>query len=154
MDSKEVYDHVLSRVEEDLKHYGYKRSGKGRLFYRYSADGKVGCAFEMQRSAYNTTDSQSFTFNIVCVALYELSGYNKTKLTAEPIKLMLKSTSAERLGGISRGYDYWWEFSGKILESFPIEDYYDRFLHADIVKCADYLDELSRKKERVYLRDE
>ena len=151
MDSKAVYDHVLSRVEEDLKHYGYKRSGKGRLFYRYSAYGKVGCVFEMQRSAYNTTDSQSFTFNVGCVALYELSGYYKAKLTAEPLKLILKSPSAERLGGISRGYDYWWEFSDKILESFPIEEYYDRFLHADIIKCAGYLDDLSRKKERIYL---
>ncbi len=120
MDSKAVYDHVLSRVEEDLKHYGYKRSGKGRLFYRYSADGKVGCVFEMQKSAYNTTDSQSFTFNVGCVALYELSGYYKAKLTAEPLKLMLKSPSAERLGGSPEVMTIGGSFQTRYLKASPL----------------------------------
>ena len=154
MDSKAVYDHVLSRVEEDLKHYGYKRSGKGRLFYRYSADGKVGCAVEMQKSAYSSGDNHRFTFNIGCVAIYELSGYGKEKLTTEVLKAVLRSTRMERLGGVSRGFDYWWEFSNDILDRFSAEEYYDRFLHGDIEKCANHLDEVSRKKEHVYLRDE
>ena len=50
MDINVIYEYLLSKISEDLSAYGYKRSGKSTLFYRYSADKKVGCAFEMQKS--------------------------------------------------------------------------------------------------------
>lgn len=64
MGSMSIYEYVLSRITEDLLPYGYKRSGKGTLFYKYSADKKVACAFEMQKSVFNSADDYSFTFNL------------------------------------------------------------------------------------------
>lgn len=46
MDSAVIYESVLSNVQADLLEYGYARSGKSALFYRYSADKKVGCCIE------------------------------------------------------------------------------------------------------------
>lgn len=42
MDSAVIYEAFLSKVQADLLNYGYTRSGKSTLFYRYSADKKVG----------------------------------------------------------------------------------------------------------------
>ena len=42
MDSAVIYEAILSNVQADLLNYGYTRSGKSTLFYRYSADKKVG----------------------------------------------------------------------------------------------------------------
>lgn len=41
MDSSTIYEYILSRVQADLTPYGYSRSGKSALFYRYSADKKL-----------------------------------------------------------------------------------------------------------------
>ena len=69
MDVLSVYEYILSRISEDLTPYGYQRSGKSALFYRYSIDKKIGCAFEMQKSINNCTDYYRFTFNIGCICL-------------------------------------------------------------------------------------
>ena len=150
MDSMSIYEYVLSRITEDLLPYGYKRSGKGTLFYKYSADKKVACAFEMQKSAFNSADDYSFTFNLGCVALYNLNGYRKDKLTLETVKFALHPELSVRLGHLSRGCDYWWNITDEILKDFPIEEYYNRFLHSDIIKGAEYLNEQAFKKESVY----
>ena len=155
MDIDVIYEYILSRITEDLASYGYKRSGKSTLFYRYSADKKVGCAFEMQKSMFNSPDDYSFTFNLGCIALYNLNGYYKDKLTLETIKLALTFQAGfQRLGHLSRGNDYWWNITDEILKDFSIEEYYNRFLHADIIKGAEYLDDQARKKESVYIKSE
>ena len=51
MDVLSVYEYILSRISEDLTPYGYQRSGKSALFYRYSIDKKIGCAFEIVKCA-------------------------------------------------------------------------------------------------------
>ena len=61
MDSAVIYESVLSNVQADLLKYGYARSGKSALFYRYSADKKVGCCIEMQKSMFNFPDNYSFS---------------------------------------------------------------------------------------------
>ena len=148
MDINVIYEYILSRIAEDLASYGYKRSGKSTLFYRYSADKKVGCVFEMQKSMFNLPDDYSFTFNLGCIALYNLNGYYKDKLTLETAKLALRyDAGCMRLGHLSRGNDYWWNITDEILSDFSIEEYYNRFLHSDIIKGAEYLDEQARKKE-------
>ena len=53
-----------------------------------------------------------------------------------------------RIGHLCRGHDFWWEVSDEILRNVSIEEYYDQFLHADIVKCARYLNEQAEKKTR------
>lgn len=154
MDSMSIYEYILSRIAEDLLPYGYKRSGKGKLFYRYSADKKVACAFEMQKSMFNFPDDYSFTFNLGCIALYNLNGYYKDKLTLETAKLALRhEAGCMRLGHLSRGYDYWWNVTDEILKDFSIGEYYNRFLQPDIVKAAEYLNEQARKKESVYIKE-
>ena len=151
MDITVIYEYILSRIQEDLANYGYSRSGKSGLFYRYSADKKVGCAFEMQKSMFNLPDDYSFTFNLGCIALYNLNGYDKDKLTLKTVKLALTFQAGfQRLGHLCRGNDYWWNITNEILSYFSIEEYYNRFLHADIIKGAEYLDEQARKKESVY----
>ena len=151
MDITAIYEYILSRIQEDLANYGYSRSGKSGLFYRYSADKKVGCAFEMQKSMFNLPDDYSFTFNLGCIALYNLNGYDKDKLTLKTVKLALTfQADFQRLGDLCRGNDYWWNITNEILSDFSIEEYYNRFLHADIIKGAEYLDEQARKKESVY----
>ena len=151
MDITAIYEYILSRIQEDLANYGYSRSGKSGLFYRYSADKKVGCAFEMQKSMFNLPDDYSFTFNLGCIALYNLNGYDKDKLTLKTVKLALTfQVDFQRLGDLCRGNDYWWNITNEILSDFSIEEYYNRFLHADIIKGAEYLDEQARKKESVY----
>ena len=155
MDVASIYEYILSKIAEDLIPYGYKRSGKGRLFYRYSADKKVGCALEMQKSMFNSPGDYSFTFNLGCIALYNLNGYYKDKLNLEALKLSLTfQADFLRLGHLSRGYDYWWNITDEILKSISIEEYYDRFLKPDIIKGAEYLNEQARKKERVYLNND
>ena len=155
MDINVIYEYLLSKISEDLSAYGYKRSGKSTLFYRYSADKKVGCAFEMQKSMFNSPDDYSFTFNLGCIALHNLNGYYKDKLTLETVKLALTFQAGfERLGHLSRGHDYWWNITDEILSDFPTEEYYNRFLHPDIIKGAEYLNEQARKKESVYIKNE
>ena len=154
MDITSIYEYMLSRIGEDLASHGYKRSGKGTLFYRYSADKKVACAFEMQKSMFNSPDDYSFTFNLGCIALYNLNGYYKDKLTLETVKLALTfQAGVQRLGHLSRGYDYWWNITDEILNNYSIEEYYNRFLQPDIIKGAEYLSEQARKKESVYTKD-
>jgi hypothetical protein len=154
MDMTSIYEYILSRIADDLLPYGYKRSGKGRLFYRYSADKKVGCAFEMQKSMFNFPGDYSFTFNLGCIALYNMNGYYKDKLTLETVKLAANHPQlSARLGHVSRGCDYWWNITDEILHDYSIEEYYTRFLHPDIIKGAEYLSEQARKKESVYTKD-
>ena len=157
MDIADIYEYIFLRISEDLLPYGYKRSGKSGLFYRYSADKKVGCAIEMQKSMFNDTDNYSFTFNIGCIALYnlQLHGYCKDKLTLGSVRLAFTDqTGFTRLGHLSRGNDYWWNITDEILSDFSIEEYYNRFLHSDIIKGAEYLDEQARKKGSIYIKDE
>lgn len=155
MDISSIYEYILSRIGEDLATYGYKRSGKSTLFYRYSADKKIGCALEMQKSMFNSPDDYSFTFNLGCIALYNLNGYYKDKLTLETVKLALTFPAGfQRLGNLSRGCDYWWNITDEILSNFSIEEYYNCFLHPDIIKGAEYLDEQARKKESANIKDE
>ena len=154
MNMTSIYEYILSRIAEDLSPYGYKRSGKSSLFYRYSADKKVGCVFEMQKSMFNSPDDYSFTFNLGCIALYNLNGYYKDKLTLETAKLALRyDAGCMRLGHLSRGCDYWWNITDEILKDFSIEEYYNRFLHPDILKAAEYLKEQAHKKESVYSKE-
>jgi len=152
MDSTTIYEYILSRIGDDLAPYGYKRSGKGRLFYRYFADGKVGCAVEMQKSMFNSREYCSFTFNLSCVSLYELSNYYKDKLTLQPLKISLLNvySGAERIGDLCRGGDYWWTIDDDMLSEYTIEEYYDFFIHKDIEKAARHLNELADKKGKVY----
>lgn len=152
MDSTAMYEYILSRIQEDLLPYGYKRSGKGGLFYRYSCEGKVGCAIEMQKSMFNSPGVYSFTFNLGCVALYELNGYYKDKLSLQPLRLATRSyqSGGMRIGHLCRGRDYWWEITDGILKMFTLEKYYELFVQKDIQKAAEYLDEMAIKKENVY----
>lgn len=89
MDSAVIYEAFLSKVQADLLNYGYTRSGKSTLFYRYSADKKVGCCIEMQKSMFNLPDDYSFTFNFLCVGSYELNGYHDRRLTVSALKACL-----------------------------------------------------------------
>ena len=154
MNSTDVYDYILSRVNEDLISYGYKRSGKGKLFYRYSADRKIACGIDMQKKIFNSPEGYyfSFTFDISCIALYELPDFYGEKLTLGQLKLALEDTGffSERLGFMCRGGDYWWEITDETLRYTTIEEYYNCFLHDDIIKCARYLDEQAHKKESKY----
>ena len=155
MDIVPIYDYILTRISEDLLLYGYKRSGKGVLFYRYSADKKVGCAIEMQKSTFNSPEGYSFTFNLGCVALYDLNDYYEEKLTLKTLKYAAYTPAGvQRLGHLTRGRDYWWEITDEILNDFSIEEYYDRFLRQDIIRGAEYLNEQARKKESVYAANE
>ena len=108
MDSAVIYESVLSNVQADLLEYGYARSGKSALFYRYSADKKVGCCIEMQKSMFNFPDNYSFTFNLLCVGLYELDEYYNHKLTVSALKACIHNPFiSERIGIIYHNRDYW-----------------------------------------------
>ena len=149
MDASYIYEYVLSRIAEDLSPYGFKRSGKGLLFYRYLVDRRIACGISMQKSLNNSPESHSFTFNTACIALWELCDYYGEKLTLAPLKLALGGLhGGVRIGHLCRGHDFWWEVNDEILRNVSIEEYYDQFLHADIVKCAQYLNEQAEKKAR------
>ena len=151
MDSTVIYEYLLSRIQEDLANYGYSRSGKSGLFYRYSADKKVGCVIEMQKSMLNSPESYSFTFNLLCVGLYDLDDYFNDRLTISAIRTCLQNPFiTERIGVLCRGRDYWWEITDDILSEHSMQAYYDRFILDDIQKSAVYLDEQAGKKESVY----
>lgn len=155
MDMTLIYEYILSRIAEDLLPYGYTKNGKGLLFYRYSADRKIACGIEMQKSMFNSPESYSFTFNVGCIDIYELPDYHKERLTLEPLKLALKSPygGGIRLGHLCRGHDYWWEITDETLSCISIEEFYRKFLQEDILKCARYLDEQTHKKELKYLNE-
>ena len=154
MDSAVIYESVLSNVQADLLEYGYARSGKSALFYRYSADKKVGCCIEMQKSMFNFPDNYSFTFNLLCVGLYELDEYYNHKLTVSALKTCLHNPFiSERIGIICRGRDYWWRITSDILKNCDPEEYYDRCIKNDIKACAIYLDKLAEKKQMKYVQN-
>ena len=151
MDSTVIYEYLLSRIQKDLANYGYSRSGKSGLFYRYSADKKVGCVIEMQKSMLNSPESYSFTFNLLCVGLYDLDDYFNDRLTISAIRTCLQNPFiTEKIGILCRGRDYWWEITDDILSEHSMQAYYDCFILNDIQKSAIYLDEQARKKESVY----
>jgi len=154
MDSAAIYESVLSRVQTDLLNYGYIRSGKSALFYRYSADRKVGCCIEMQKSMFNFPDSYSFTFNFLCVGADELDGYHDRRLTVSALKACFCNPFiSKRIGVLCRGRDYWWEITSDILKNDDPEEYYDKFVQNDIKVCAAYLDELAEKKQMIYMQN-
>lgn len=149
MDVKSIYEYFLTRISEDASPDGYKRCGKS--FYRLSAEGKVGCAIEMQRSSNNTVGSCSFTFNLACVALYELRGYGKKTLTREALRLALRSPDTFiRIGHVSRRRDYWWEITEDIMAIYTPSEYYERFIRQDIEKAVLWLRGSAERKKRIY----
>ena len=151
MDSTVIYEYLLSRIQEDLANYGYSRSGKSGLFYRYSADKKVGCVIEMQKSMLNSPESYSFTFNLLCVGLYDLDDYFNDRLTISAIRTCLQNPFiTERIGVLCRGRDYWWEITDDVLNEYNLKEFYDNFIQNDIRKSILYLDELAIKKSKKY----
>ena len=151
MDSSVIYEYLLSRIQEDLANYGYSRSGKSGLFYRYSADKKVGCVIEMQKSMLNSPESYSFTFNLLCVGLYDLDDYFNDRLTISAIRTCLQNPFiTERIGVLCRGRDYWWEITDDVLNEYNLKEFYDNFIQNDIRKSILYLDELAIKKSKKY----
>ena len=151
MDSSVIYEYLLSRIQEDLANYGYSRSGKSGLFYRYSADKKVGCVIEMQKSMLNSPESYSFTFNLLCVGLYDLDDYFNDRLTISAIRTCLQNPFiTERIGVLCRGGDYWWEITDDVLNEYNLKEFYDNFIQNDIRKSILYLDELAIKKSKKY----
>lgn len=152
MDNTEICGYILSRVETDLSPCGYSRSGKGSLFYRFTADKRVGCAVELQRSLFNSPESYSFTFNLLCVGLRDLDDYSGEKLTVSALKACMKKPYvAERIGPLCRGGDYWWEITEEFVAEYGLKGYYDRFIQGDMKKCAAYLDGLAAGKEKRYM---
>lgn len=154
MDSAAIYESVLSNVQTELLNYGYTRSGKSTLFYHYSADRKIGCCIEMQKSMFNFEDNYSFTFNLLCIGSYELRGYYDRRLTVSALKTCFSDPFiSKRIGTICRGRDYWWEITPEILKNVDPEEYYDRFIKNDIKAAAAYLDELAEKKQSIYTQN-
>lgn len=155
MEQNSIYEYILSRVQTDLARYGYKRSGKSRFFYQYAVGGKVGCIIEMQKSMFNSPDSYSFTFNLGCIGMYQLLGYQKEKLTLNVLKLALSNpyTGAIRIGQLQRGGDYWWELNENILKMYTLEEYYNRFIQKDIECATECLKKLADEKSLVYKYD-
>ena len=133
----EIYTYILSRIEEDVLAMGFRRSGKGVLFYRYSADKQIASGIEMQKSAYSSEDHCVFTFNITCIAAHHVSPRPK-QLTLAHIKVALR-TKFERIGPAWSAGKGWWEITGEYLEEYGLEGYYDRFVRKEILKCGRYL---------------
>ena len=145
MDSTEIYGYILSRVEADLSPCGYSRSGKGALFYRFTADKRVGCAVELQRSLFNSPESYSFTFNLLCVGLRDPDDYYGEKLTVSALRACMKNPYvAERIGPLCR-------ITEEFVAEYGLKGYYDRFIQGDMKKCAAYLDGLAAGKEKRYM---
>ncbi len=151
MDCTMVYEYILLRINDELTPFGYSRSGKSTLFYHYSADKKVACCIELQKSIFNSPERYSFTFNLLCVGIYDLDGYFNDKLTISAVKKCFQNPFiTERIGILCRGKDYWWEITDDILKEYTVEKYYNRFIHNDIEKAIYHLRELSEKKEQHY----
>ena len=147
-----MYEALLSMVQGELEHFGFKRSGKSTLFYRYSHDKKIACGLQMQKSMFNGPEGLSFTFNYVCICTKELRGYSKEHMTLEAVKAGLGDFRVfERIGSLCRGRDHWWNITEEILKQCSLEDYYHRFLQKDILKTAHHLDIATEIKVKIYL---
>lgn len=108
----------------------------------------------MQKSLYNSPENYSFTFNLLCVGIYNLNDYFNDKLTLSTIRPYLKDYFlSERIGNLCRGRDYWWNISEDFLHLTEqgLEQYYNNSIQNDIIKSAVYLDELAAKKAKKYL---
>lgn len=104
----------------------------------------------MQKSINNCTDYYRFTFNIGCICLYDLPGKTADILTLKTLKCAFcDEIGGLRMGQLCKQGDYWWEITDQTLNKLSLEEYYNRFLHADIVKCAKYLDKQAHKKEGI-----
>lgn len=151
MEQGEIYEYFLTRVEEDLSPLGYRRSGKGMLFYRYCADKQVACGIEMQKSGFNYPGSYSFTFNLVCVSVHCFSPQPKT-LTLKHLKSSFCYPHNERIGSVCRGRDHWWKITEEYLAEYGLNGYYERLIQADILKSGAYLNEKAKSKESLVSR--
>ncbi len=151
MDAAMIYEYILSRINDELTPHGYSRSGKSALFYRYSADKKVACCIQMQKSMFNSPESYSFTFNLLCIGIHDLKEYCNDRLTLAAVKNCFYNPFIyERIGVLCRGKDYWWDITDDILKEYTIEEYYNQFIHNDIEKATYHLNELAAKKEQAY----
>lgn len=108
---------------------------------------------------FNFPDNYSFTFNLLCVGLYELDEYYNHKLTVSALKACLHNPFiSERIGIICRGRDYWWEITDAVSDKRDLEVYYTRFIQNDIKASASYLDKsyldkLAEKKQMKYIQN-
>lgn len=150
MNNEQIYETILSRIETELKKFGFKRSGKGKLYYRYFADKKVGCGIEMQKSMFNYPGYISFTFNMSCIAMYNIYNYWGDKLNLSILRKSVNCIDGDRMGTICRGYDYWWVITDEIMNAVTPNEYYDRYLASDIIKSANYLIDLAKEKSKCY----
>ncbi len=152
MENAEIYESILSKIATELAHFGFQRSGKSALFYRYSHDKRIACALQMQKSMFNGPEGLSFTFNFVCVCVKELRNYSKGQLTLAAVKTALGDFRIfERIGPLCRGKDYWWSITDDILKNISPDEYYDRFLKKDILQTVQHLDIRAEIKAKMYL---
>lgn len=151
MENEVIYETLLSKVQAELEPFGFKRSGKSTLFYRYSHDKKIACGLQMQKSMFNGPEELSFTFNYVCICTKDLRGYSKEHMTLKTVKAGLGDFRIfERIGSLCRGRDHWWRITEEILIQYSLEDYYRRFIQRDILKTAQHLDIAAEIKAKLY----
>ncbi len=152
MENVKIYESILSNVATELTHFGFQRSGKSTLFYRYSYDKKIACALQMQKSMFNGPEGLSFTFNLSCVCVKEWKYPAKEKLTLAMIKASFQDYRLyDRIGTLCRGKDHWWHITEETLKNYSLEEYYDRFIRKDILHTAHHLDVRAESKAKVYL---
>ena len=145
LEHEEYYSTLLNDMQSHLTQHGYRRSGQSGLFYRYDPDRSVACAIELQRSAFNYPGCYSFTFNLVCIHLFNLAAPRPNKLSLPVIRAALRSPLAERLGVLTRRGDYWWSITDELSAVCPPAEYYQRFLHHDIEQGLCWLDSKAAK---------
>ena len=151
MENEVIYEALLSKVQAELEPFGFKRSGKSTLFYRYSHDKKIACGLQMQKSMFNGPEGLSFTFNLLCICVKELKNYSKEHMTIAAIKAGFGDFRVfERIGSLCRGRDHWWNVTDEILSQYSLEDYYTRFIQKDILKTAQHLDIATEIKVKIY----
>jgi len=150
----QIYEYVLSRVQEQLEKDGYKRSGKGTVFYRYHTDKRLACVVGMQKSFDNGPESLFFTFNLDCVTVDEIMEADPTffgpALNLTVLKTYLRSILSERIGHVCRGGDAWYEVSEYSLMGRKLSQYYDDTIGPDIDMVIKHLNDLVKNKSLRY----
>lgn len=152
--TEQMCEFVLSRMQELLEKDGYRRNGKGTIFYRYHADRRIACVLGMQKSVNNCYGNFEFTFNVGCVSIDDVMDADPNffgfRLTLAVLKEYLRSCLSDRIGFICRGYDVWYDLSEYGLMGRNISQYYNDTILPDIEKVRNCLNEQVVKKLSKY----
>lgn len=146
-----MYDYILDEMAVQLSDYGFKRSGKGLLFYQYYENKKIVCGIKMQKSMDNCRGYHKFTFNIMCSSLRWEKDVVK-QITLKHLQNYDYGVLYDRIGCVVGPGDKWYLITSNILCGNDEKWFYDKYLRQDIAAAGKFMNDFVKEEIDFYYR--